>query len=103
MRQRVERDVEPEGLEARAFEHQVLDQEALAAAYVEDAHARLQPEMRDDVARDAAPAAVIAVAAVAIFARPVPVHLPEFARLADHPAPLPFPPLLTSPPPPLHP
>src|SRR5262249_47605752 len=70
-------DIETEGLQARAFQHQVLDQETLAAADVEHAHAWLESVMRDDVACYRAPAAVVAVAAIAVFARPVPIHLAE--------------------------
>ena len=54
--------------------HKRLDQEALAAADIKHAAAGLQTEMRNDIARDRMPAAIIAVAAVAVFARSVPVH-----------------------------
>src|ERR1700694_48115 len=67
-----------------------LNRKPFPPAYVEYAHARLQAEMPDDVAGDAAPAAVVAVATVAVFPWPVPIHLAEFSRFGDHRLALPF-------------
>ena len=50
--------------------HQVLHQEALGAADIEHAIAGLEAEMGDDVARHREPAAVVAVAAVAVSRGP---------------------------------
>src|SRR3990170_3002622 len=81
--QRVFRDVEAERLEPGHGLHEILDQESLARADVEHAVAGPETEMRDHVRGDRHPAPVIAVAAVAIFARPVEVHLAVLARDAD--------------------
>ena len=62
---------------------QVLDQEALAAADVEHAVAGLQAEVLDHVLGDRDPAAVVAVAAVAVFARSVEILLAVLAGDAD--------------------
>ena len=62
---------------------QVLDQKALGGADVEHAVAGLQIEMRDHVLGHRNPAAVIAIAAVAVFARAVEIKLAVFARDAD--------------------
>ncbi len=70
-------NVDTEGFQARADLHQVLYQESLATPHVEDAVARLQPEVPDDVLGDRNPAAVIAVAAVALLAGPIEVFLAE--------------------------
>src|ERR1700735_5796450 len=75
MQQCVERDIEPEGFEPWTFSDQRLDQEALAAADVEHPHAGLKPILCDDVARHRVPATVIAIAAIAVLARAVPIHL----------------------------
>src|ERR1700733_5455187 len=76
MHQRVERDIETEGFEAGTGRQQRLDQKAFAATDVEDAHAGFETEMRDDVARHRMPAAVIAITAVTVFARSIPVRFP---------------------------
>src|SRR3989442_9514968 len=78
MRERIERNIQPERVQPGALEHQVLYQEPLAAADVQGAHARAQAEVSDDVPRDRTPAPVVAVSAVSVLARPVPVH---FAKL----------------------
>ena len=82
--QRILRDVQAECLEPRADLHQVLDQKALGAADVEHAVAGLEPEVRDDVLRDRNPAAVVAVTAIAVFARAIEILEAVFARLGDH-------------------
>src|SRR5579863_8841803 len=72
--QGIERYVEPEHIQAGANRHQVLDQKALGTADIENTHAGLQSEMRDDVARDRHPAAVVTVAAIAVVAGAVEIH-----------------------------
>src|ERR1700677_1946840 len=73
--QRIERNVEAERLQSRTFREQRPDQESFATSDVEDTHAEFQSVLRDDVTRHRMPAAVVAVAAVAVFPRPVPIHL----------------------------
>src|SRR5262245_28960383 len=79
MHQRIFGDVEAEGLEAGADLDQVLDQEALAAADVEYAIAGLEIEVLHHILGDRNPSPVVAVSAIAVFARPIEI---EFAILA---------------------
>src|SRR5665213_37076 len=72
--QGIERDVEPENFQSGTGRHQVLDQKALGTADVENAHAGPQAKMRDDVARHRNPAAIVAVAAIAVVAGSVEIH-----------------------------
>src|SRR5262245_4828211 len=83
MHQRIFRDVEAEGLEAGTDLDQVLDQEALAAAYVEHAIAGLEVEVLHHVLGDRNTSSVVAVSAIAVLARPIEIELAIFARDRD--------------------
>src|SRR5262245_63291108 len=71
MHQRIFRNVEAEGLEAGTDLDQVLDQEALAAAYIEHAIAGLEVEVLHHVLGDRNPSTVVAISAIAVLARPI--------------------------------
>src|SRR5215471_17259526 len=73
--QRIEGNVEPEGFEPRTDLHQILDQESFGTADIEHPHSRLQLEVRNDILRYRNPSAVVFVAAVAILARTIEIHL----------------------------
>src|SRR3989449_1694066 len=77
MHERIERNIQAERFQPGALEHQALDQDPLAAADVEGAHPRTQAEVGDDAPRARTPAPVVAVSAVSVLARPVPVHFAE--------------------------
>src|SRR5215471_14084013 len=83
MHQRIFRDVEAEGLQPGTDLDQVLDQEALAAAYVEHAVAGLEIEVLHHILGDRNPSAVVAVSAIAVFARPIEIELAILARDRD--------------------
>src|SRR5262249_43780639 len=83
MHQRIFRDVEAKGLEAGTDLDQVLDQEALAAAHVEHAVAGLEIEVLHHVLGDRNPSAIVAVSAIAVFARPIEIELAILARDRD--------------------
>src|SRR6516225_8402310 len=72
---RVKRDIEAEDFEPRTDLHQILDQKPFRATNVQHAHARLEIEMGNDIARHWDPASIVAVAAIAEFARPVEIDL----------------------------
>src|SRR5206468_2180413 len=75
--ERVFRDIECDDHEPGTDAHQVRHQEALGAAHVEDLVAWPEPEVRHDVPRDRHPAAIVAIAAVALLTRAVEVFGPE--------------------------
>src|SRR5262245_24019825 len=83
MHQRIFRDVEAEGLQAGTDLDQILDQEALAAPYVEDAIAGLEIEVLHHFFGDRNPSTIVAVSAIAIFARPVEIEFAILARDRD--------------------
>src|SRR5215469_17499596 len=83
MHQRIFRDIEAEGLEAGTDLDQVLDQEALAAAHVEHPIARLEIEVLHHVFRNGNPSTIVAVSAIAVFARPIEIEFAIFARDRD--------------------
>src|SRR5262249_56799053 len=83
MHQRIFRNVEAEGLEAGTDLDQVLDQEALAAAYVEYAIAGLEIEVLHHVLGNWNPSTVVAVSAIAVLARSIEIELAVFARDRD--------------------
>src|SRR5882762_2701306 len=83
MRERIERNIQAERVQPGAFEHQVLHQEPLAAADVQGAHSCTQAEVSDDVPRDCTPAPVVAVSAISVLARAVPVHFAELLGNRD--------------------
>ena len=62
---------------------EVLDQKSLAGTDVEHAVAGLEAEVLDDVLGHRDPAAVVAVAAVAVLARPVEIELAVLPRDID--------------------
>jgi hypothetical protein len=76
-------DVEAERFETGTDLEQILDQKTLGTADVENAIARLEPEVFHHVLGNRNPAAVVAVAAVAVGARPVEIELAVFARDGD--------------------
>jgi hypothetical protein len=79
MHQCIFRDVEAVGLETGTD----LDQEALAAAYVEHAIAGLEIEVLHHILDDRNPAAVVAVSTIAVFAWSVEIELAILARDRD--------------------
>src|SRR5262249_2934327 len=83
MHQRIFRDVEAEGFEAGTDLDQILDQEALAAAHVEHAIAGLEIEVLHHVFRNRNPSTIIAVSAIAVFARPIEIEFAILARDCD--------------------
>src|SRR5262249_49508406 len=83
MHQRIFRDIEAEGLEAGTDLDQVLDQEPLAAAHVEHAIAGLEIEVLHHVFRNGNPSTIVAVSAIAVFARPIEIELAILARDRD--------------------
>src|SRR5215831_14751246 len=83
MHQRIFRNVEAEGFEAGTDLDQVLDQEALAAAYVEHAIAGLEIEVLHHVLGDRNPSTVVAISAIAVLARSIEIELAIFARDRD--------------------
>src|SRR6267378_7780816 len=83
MRERIERNIQAERVQTGALEHQVLYQETLAATDIEHAHARTQAKVSDDVPSDGTPAPIVAVSAVSVLARPVPVHFTELLGNGD--------------------
>src|SRR5438132_13160463 len=83
MHQRIFRDVEAEGLEAGTDLDQVLDQEALAGANVEHAIAGLEIEVLHHILGDRYPSTVVALSAIAVFARPIEIEFAIFARDRD--------------------
>src|SRR5262245_36672714 len=83
MHQRIFRDIEAEGLEAGTDLDQVLDQIALAAAYVEHAITGLEIEVLHHVFRNGNPSTIVAVSAIAVFARPIEIEFAILARDCD--------------------
>src|SRR5260370_25983214 len=83
MHQRIFRDIEAEGLETGTDLDQILDQEALAAAHVEHAIAGLEIKVLHHVFRNGNPSTIVAVSAVAVFARPIEIEFAIFARDRD--------------------
>src|SRR5882672_10440545 len=83
MHERISRDIQPERFHARTLEHQVLDEESFAAAHVEHSHARFETKVGNDVSCHGPPASVVAVSAVSVLARPVPVHFAKFLGNGD--------------------
>src|SRR5262249_49358649 len=83
MHQRIFRDVEAEGLKAGADLDQVLDQEALPATHVEHAIAGLEFEVLHHILGDRNPSTIVAISAIAVFARPVEIEFAILARDCD--------------------
>src|SRR5215470_7951333 len=83
MHQRIFRDIEAEGLETGTGLDQILDQEALAATYVEHAIAGLEIEVLHHVFRNGNPSTIVAVSAIAVFARPIEIEFAVLARDRD--------------------
>src|SRR5262249_23234189 len=83
MHQRIFRDVEAKGLQAGTDLDQILDQEALAATYVEDAIAGLEIEVLHHIFGDRNPSTIVAVSAIAVFARSVEIEFAILARDCD--------------------
>src|SRR5262249_40850017 len=75
MRQGILGNIQAEGFQARQDFNEVLDQKSLAGTNVQYAVTRFEVEVLDDVLCDRNPAAIVAIAAIAVLARPVEVQL----------------------------
>lgn len=77
------RNIDPDRLEAGAYGHQVFDQKALGAAHIEHSITGRETKVIDHVLGHREPAAIIAIAAVAVFPGAVEIHLAVFFRDTD--------------------
>ena len=81
--QRITRDVEAECLETGGLLHKVFDEKALGAAPdVKDTHPRLKTETRDNISGDRPPAPIVTIPTIAIFTRPVEIHLSKLLAIS---------------------
>src|SRR5262249_34671534 len=77
---RVLGDFKPPCFQAGHNSHQIAHEKALGTPTVQHSVPWFKPEMRGNIACDRDPAAVVAVAAVALLSRPIEIFAPKSAR-----------------------
>src|SRR5215471_19740384 len=84
MHQCIIRYIQSKDLEPWADLHQVLHQKSLRTTNVEYSHSWFKIEVRNNIPGNRYPASIVAVAAIAIFARAIEIFLAVFPRSCDY-------------------